>query len=82
MWLRLQLPKELENQGSQLLLRIQSWLEVIRGRKREGVRRKSRVRGNQEGGEEVGRLLGRVEDKEDGKFPFVNLSSSGEHFLQ
>jgi len=70
MWLRLQLPKELENQGSQLLLRIQSWLEVIRGRKREGVRRKSRVRGNQEGGEEVGRLLGRVEGKEDSMYPW------------
>ena len=58
MWLRLQLPKELENQGSQLLLRIQSWLEVIR------------VRGNQEGGEEVGRLLGRVEGKEDSMYPW------------
>jgi hypothetical protein len=57
-------------------------LEGIRGRKGKGLRRNSWGKGNREGGEEVERLLGRVEDKEDGKFPFVNLSSFGDHFLQ
>jgi len=40
-------------------------LELIRGRKREGMRRKGKVKGNQEGGEEVGR----VEGKEEGMYP-------------
>jgi hypothetical protein len=58
------------------------WLEVIRGSNKKGRRRKTRLKGNQGGGDKVERQLGRAKGKLDGMYPLMNPSSPDDSFLQ